>query len=88
MDNKGELILNSSSRSSSPFGYGAGHIYPTRALNPGLVYDLGDKDYLDFLCALKYNATVMAMAIRSIIPGWRVRISPRPPVRNGRPPQR
>jgi len=61
VDNKGELILNSSSRLSSPFGYGAGHIYPTRALNPGLVYDLGDKDYLDFLCALKYNATVMAM---------------------------
>ncbi|CAD6247665.1 unnamed protein product [Miscanthus lutarioriparius] len=61
VDNKGELILNSSSRLSSPFGYGAGHIYPTRALNPGLVYDLGDKDYLDFLCALKYNATVMPM---------------------------
>ncbi|KAJ1278389.1 hypothetical protein BS78_04G075700 [Paspalum vaginatum] len=61
MDNKGELILNASSLPSSPFGYGAGHISPARAMNPGLVYDLGDADYLDFLCALKYNSTVMAM---------------------------
>ncbi|CAN6246775.1 unnamed protein product [Urochloa humidicola] len=60
MDNKGELILNASSLPSSPFGYGAGHVSPARAMNPGLVYDLGDADYLDFLCALKYNATVMA----------------------------
>jgi hypothetical protein len=61
MDNKGELITNASSLPSSPFGYGAGHVSPARAMNPGLVYDLGDADYLDFLCALKYNATVMAM---------------------------
>ncbi|CAN6237464.1 unnamed protein product [Urochloa humidicola] len=60
MDNMGELILNASSLASSPFGYGAGHVSPARAMNPGLVYDLGDADYLDFLCALKYNATVMA----------------------------
>ncbi|CAN6271823.1 unnamed protein product [Urochloa humidicola] len=60
MDNKGELILNASSLPSSPFGYGAGHVSPARAMNPGLVYDLGEADYLDFLCALKYNATVMA----------------------------
>ncbi|KAG2649249.1 subtilisin-like protease SBT5.3 [Panicum virgatum] len=61
MDNKGELILNASSLPSSPFGFGAGHVSPARAMNPGLVYDLGDADYLDFLCALRYNATVMAM---------------------------
>nr|CAB3449235.1 unnamed protein product [Digitaria exilis] len=61
MDNKGELIQNASSMPSSPFGYGAGHVWPSRAMNPGLVYDLGDTDYLDFLCALKYNSTVMAM---------------------------
>ncbi|RLM79756.1 subtilisin-like protease SBT5.3 isoform X2 [Panicum miliaceum] len=61
MDNKGELILNASSLPSSPFGFGAGHVSPARTMNPGLVYDLGDADYLDFLCALKYNGTVMAM---------------------------
>lgn len=33
------------------------------------------------------NATVMPNAISSIMPGRRARISPSPPVRNGRPPQ-
>ena len=32
------------------------------------------------------NATVIASAISSIMPGWRLRASSMPPVRNGRPP--
>ncbi|OUZ99472.1 Peptidase S8/S53 domain [Macleaya cordata] len=35
---------------STPFDYGAGHINPSRALDPGLVYDLGPQDYFEFLC--------------------------------------
>ncbi|KAG8070393.1 hypothetical protein GUJ93_ZPchr0006g42106 [Zizania palustris] len=61
VDNKGEAILNSSFVSATPFSYGAGHVWPSRAMNPGLVYDLTAGDYLNFLCALRYNATVMAM---------------------------
>ncbi|TVU32952.1 hypothetical protein EJB05_24717 [Eragrostis curvula] len=61
MDNKHEPILNSSFAPASPFGFGAGHVNPVRAMSPGLVYDLGEADYLDFLCTLRYNATVMAM---------------------------
>lgn len=30
---------------------------PNRAMDPGLVYDLSAKDYLDFLCALSFNQT-------------------------------
>lgn len=45
---------------ATPFAYGSGHIRPNRAMKPGLVYDLTVKDYLDFLCALGYNATSMA----------------------------
>ena len=37
---------------------------------------------------LARNATVIAMAIRSIIPGWRLRTSPAAPARNGHPPYR
>ena len=36
--------------------------------------------------ALATNATVIAIAISSIIPGWRSRSSPTAPVRNGQPP--
>jgi len=42
-----------------PFNFGAGHVRPTRAMDPGLVYDMTTTDYLDFLCALGYNKTLI-----------------------------
>ncbi|XP_010252985.1 PREDICTED: subtilisin-like protease SBT5.4 [Nelumbo nucifera] len=56
-DNKREPMLNSSYVKANPFDYGAGHVRPNRAMDPGLVYDLTVKDYLNFLCALGYNET-------------------------------
>lgn len=41
---------------ATPFDMGAGYVDPKKALDPGLVYDLGAADYLDFLCALNYTA--------------------------------
>ena len=32
------------------FAYGTGHINPTRVINPGLVYDAREIDYVNFLC--------------------------------------
>uniref|UniRef100_A0A0D9W8F4 Subtilisin-like protease n=1 Tax=Leersia perrieri TaxID=77586 RepID=A0A0D9W8F4_9ORYZ len=37
-------------KASKPFEHGAGHIHPVRALTPGLVYDISQADYLEFLC--------------------------------------
>ncbi|EEF37350.1 Xylem serine proteinase 1 precursor, putative [Ricinus communis] len=45
---------------ASPFNYGSGHIWPSRAMDPGLVYDLSYKDYLNFLCSIGYNKTQMS----------------------------
>uniref|UniRef100_R7W415 Subtilisin-like protease n=1 Tax=Aegilops tauschii TaxID=37682 RepID=R7W415_AEGTA len=50
---------------ATPFDYGAGHVDPTRAVEPGLVYDLGTSDYVDFLCALKYTPNMIAALARS-----------------------
>ncbi|XP_057979777.1 subtilisin-like protease SBT2.5 [Malania oleifera] len=36
--------------SATPFDYGSGHVNPTAALDPGLVFDAGHEDYLGFLC--------------------------------------
>ncbi|XP_057490161.1 subtilisin-like protease SBT1.7 [Actinidia eriantha] len=41
---------------STPFDYGAGHVNPVSALDPGLVYDATIDDYLAFLCALNYTS--------------------------------
>lgn len=57
MSNDMEPILNSSNTRATPFSYGAGHIRPNQAMDPGLVYDLTVDDHLNFLCALKFNAT-------------------------------
>lgn len=38
------------------FAYGAGHVDPVRAITPGLVYDAGETDYIEFLCGHGYNS--------------------------------
>lgn len=54
-DNAVEPITNASHTRATPFSYGAGHVQPNRAMDPGLVYDLTTVDYLDLLCALGYT---------------------------------
>ncbi|KAL7129247.1 hypothetical protein ABFS83_13G052500 [Erythranthe nasuta] len=56
-DNTMKPLTNASYSKATPFNYGGGHIQPNRAMDPGLVYDLSADDYLNFLCALGYNAT-------------------------------
>lgn len=54
-DNAVEPMTNASLVKATPFNYGAGHVNPNRAMDPGLVYDLNNDDYLTFLCSLGYN---------------------------------
>ena len=58
-DNMKRPMRNSSFLRATPFGYGAGHVQPNRAADPGLVYDMGAADYLHFLCAVGYNSSVI-----------------------------
>ncbi|PIN12410.1 Tripeptidyl-peptidase II [Handroanthus impetiginosus] len=44
---------------STPFDYGAGHVDPVSALDPGLVYDATVEDYMDFLCAIRYSSSMI-----------------------------
>ncbi|CAH8316453.1 unnamed protein product [Eruca vesicaria subsp. sativa] len=41
---------------ATAFDFGAGHVDPTRAVDPGLVYDLSTVDYLNYLCSLNYTS--------------------------------
>ncbi|XP_059624670.1 subtilisin-like protease SBT5.4 isoform X1 [Cornus florida] len=65
-DNTHRPMFNgSSSVKATPFNYGAGHVHPNLAADPGLVYDLKVKDYKDFLCALGYEKTVIELFSKS-----------------------
>ncbi|KAL0385709.1 UNVERIFIED_CONTAM: Subtilisin-like protease SBT4.3 [Sesamum radiatum] len=37
------------------FSYGAGHLNPINATNPGLVYETNEQDYIKLLCNIRYT---------------------------------
>ncbi|XP_047950216.1 subtilisin-like protease [Salvia hispanica] len=40
---------------ASVFATGSGHVNPSRAADPGLVYDIQPEDYIPYLCGLNYT---------------------------------
>jgi hypothetical protein len=76
MDNTNEAIRNASLQRAGPFNYGAGHVNPNVAGNPGLVYDLSVKHYYRILCSLNFNSTqIKAIAGKAFpCPAWRPKI--------------
>ncbi|WJX86710.1 hypothetical protein P8452_68986 [Trifolium repens] len=67
LDNTKEPIkdIGKGNKAATPFAMGAGHVNPNRALNPGLVYDVGVQDYVNLLCALKYSQRNITTITRS-----------------------
>ncbi|KEH20533.1 subtilisin-like serine protease [Medicago truncatula] len=47
------------------FAFGAGLVNPTRALNPGLIYDMDEFGYVQFLCHEGYNGSTLSILIGS-----------------------
>ena len=41
--------------SGTPLDFGAGHVSPNMAMDPGLIYDIEAQDYINFLCGLNYT---------------------------------
>ncbi|GJN06392.1 hypothetical protein PR202_ga24119 [Eleusine coracana subsp. coracana] len=48
--NNGEPIADHLRDPAGAFATGAGHVNATRAVDPGLVYDIGASDYAGYLC--------------------------------------
>ncbi|KAL6595061.1 hypothetical protein ACP70R_048164 [Stipagrostis hirtigluma subsp. patula] len=46
---------------SNELKYGAGQLNPSKARDPGLVYDASESDYIAMLCAQGYNATLLSL---------------------------
>ncbi|XP_065871906.1 cucumisin-like [Euphorbia lathyris] len=53
--------MSSSRNTDAEFAYGSGHINPTKATDPGLVYDAEELDYVKFLCGQGYNSTQLQL---------------------------
>ncbi|XP_058745494.1 subtilisin-like protease SBT1.9 [Vicia villosa] len=66
-DNTKEHIkdIGNGNEVATPFALGAGHVNPNRALDPGLVYDVGVQDYVNLLCALNFTQQNITAITRS-----------------------
>lgn len=56
-----------------PFDYGGGEVDPNKAMDPGLIYDMGMKDYVHFLCSMGYNSSAIHLVTKSPCPKSRNR---------------
>ncbi|KAJ8650264.1 hypothetical protein MRB53_003287 [Persea americana] len=49
------LAVGDPNKHAEPFDYGGGIVNPNRAADPGLIYDMGLTDYVNYLCFMGYN---------------------------------
>lgn len=61
-DEYGQIIVSEGAphKQADPFDYGGGHVNPNKAMDPGLIYDMGVSDYVRFLCAMRYNNSAIS----------------------------
>ncbi|KAL3621375.1 hypothetical protein CASFOL_036287 [Castilleja foliolosa] len=59
------MVDESTGKPATPYDFGAGHLNLERAMDPGLVYDLTDNDYVSFLCAIEYGPKTIQVITRS-----------------------
>ncbi|KAL6603990.1 hypothetical protein ACP70R_044351 [Stipagrostis hirtigluma subsp. patula] len=51
----GKPILDEKLNPAGVFAMGAGHVNPSKAVNPGLVYDIDEAHYIAYICGLGYT---------------------------------
>ncbi|XP_047946915.1 subtilisin-like protease [Salvia hispanica] len=57
----GSPIEDQTLKPANVYATGAGHVNPSRASDPGLVYDLEARDYIPYLCGLSYTDREIGM---------------------------
>eukprot|EP01018_Ginkgo_biloba_P038602 Gb_30211 [translate_table: standard] len=67
LDNTNSTLrdLGNNGLPATPLDFGAGHVDPEKAVDPGLIYDLGVEDYTNFLCSLNYTSQQIQVITRS-----------------------
>ncbi|KAJ0968814.1 hypothetical protein J5N97_021691 [Dioscorea zingiberensis] len=54
-DHSEKPIKDENLRSTNFFNMGAGHVNPSKAADPGLVFDIDNEEYIAFLCGMGYS---------------------------------
>ncbi|CAJ1943530.1 unnamed protein product [Sphenostylis stenocarpa] len=62
-----KLIVDETLQPADPFATGSGHVNPSRANDPGLVYDIKPDDYVPYLCGLGYSDTEVGIIAHKTI---------------------
>ncbi|XP_010034346.2 LOW QUALITY PROTEIN: subtilisin-like protease 1 [Eucalyptus grandis] len=61
---EGRPIVDETLHPADIFATGAGHINPSKAVDPGLVYDDGPQDYIPYLCGLISNESQIEVIVK------------------------
>ncbi|CAN1147464.1 Subtilisin-like protease 4 [Linum perenne] len=60
----GKPIVDENYQPANVFATGSGHVNPTRANNPGLIYDIKPEEYISYLCGLGYTDQQVEKIVR------------------------
>ncbi|KAJ8767052.1 hypothetical protein K2173_012564 [Erythroxylum novogranatense] len=52
-------------KSATVYDFGAGHLNLDRAMDPGLVYDVTDNDYVSYMCGIGYGPKAIQVVTKS-----------------------
>ncbi|KAJ4836343.1 hypothetical protein Tsubulata_007306, partial [Turnera subulata] len=65
-DNRNDRIIDMTTGvAGTPLDFGAGHVDPSKAMDPGLVYDTETESYISYLCALNYTSKQIQIITRT-----------------------
>ncbi|XP_058213113.1 subtilisin-like protease SBT1.6 [Rhododendron vialii] len=65
-DNRFSLMSDEATgKASTPYDYGSGHLNLGLAMDPGLVYDITNDDYVSFLCSIGYGPKTIQVITRT-----------------------
>ncbi|KAK1356628.1 Subtilisin-like protease [Heracleum sosnowskyi] len=64
---KNEPIIDQTGSPADIFAVGAGHVNPSKANDPGLVYDTHPSDYIPYLCGLGYTDDQVGIIVNRVV---------------------
>lgn len=66
IDNRNQSMSDeSTAKPATPYDVGAGHLNLGQAMDPGLIYDITNNDYINFLCSTGYSPKMIQVITKT-----------------------